>query len=105
MSWTAHVENSFEYAGPAFRVGQNRDGQFFEVVAFNSEGREPGVMTSTGPLLIGEEAISFLQSVMDAAYSYGLRPSAAQDERHMRSHLNDMRAIAFHTLKMDRDAP
>ena len=42
---------------------------------------------------------------MDAGWAYGLRPSGAQDERHIQAHLNDMRDIARHVLKMDKTPP
>jgi hypothetical protein len=37
--------------------------------------------------------------MMDAAWDAGLRPSRAQDERHLKAHLEDMRRFAFHLIK------
>lgn len=44
----------------------------------------------------------FMQGMMDAAYGMGLRPSRAQDERHQKAHLEDMRMIAFHKLGISK---
>ena len=50
--------------------------------------------------LIGDlDVTAFLQAMMDAAWDAGLRPSRAQDERHMKAHLEDMRRFAFHVIK------
>ena len=54
------------------------------------------------PTLRGPEAMDFMQVVMDVAYEFGLRPSAVQDEKHIKAHLSDMRDITKHLLKMDR---
>lgn len=48
--------------------------------------------------LRGRDAVAFLQAMMDAAYEAGLRPSRAQDERHLKAHLEDMRRLAFHAI-------
>lgn len=50
------------------------------------------------PALRGEDVKTFLQAAMDAAYASGLRPSSAQDERHLKAHLEDMRTITFNQL-------
>ena len=50
----------------------------------------------------GPDAVTFLQSAMDAAWKLGLRPSSAQDEKHIQEHLKDMREIVRHMLKMDK---
>ncbi len=50
------------------------------------------------PTLAGHDVTAFLQAAMDEAYEAGLRPSRAQDERQLKAHLTDMRAIAFHAI-------
>ena len=52
--------------------------------------------------LRGEDGVAFMQAVMDAAYEYGLRPSKAVDSAAMEAHLNDMRDISRHLLKMNK---
>jgi hypothetical protein len=50
--------------------------------------------------IAGDDAVAFMQSVMDAAYEYGLRPSRGKDDADLRRHLEDMREISRHLLKM-----
>lgn len=45
-----------------------------------------------------EDGVQLLQALMDAAYDFGIRPSRAQDERHLKAHLEDMRTITMHKL-------
>lgn len=54
--------------------------------------------TVEGVEMRGDEAKEFMQAMMDAAYDAGLRPSRAQDERHLKAHLEDMRTITMHQL-------
>jgi hypothetical protein len=54
------------------------------------------------PSLLEGDARPFLQAAMDAAYEIGLRPSRAQDERHLERHLQDMRALAFKVIGADK---
>ncbi len=52
------------------------------------------------PLVRGPDVRDFLQEAMDLGYRMGLRPSKGEDVAAVKQHLQDMRAIAFHTLKM-----
>ncbi|MDA4845930.1 hypothetical protein [Hoeflea poritis] len=58
--------------------------------------------TEFNTAIIGPDAVGFMQAIMDAGWEYGLRPSKAQDERHLQAHLEDMRSITRHVLKMNR---
>ncbi len=48
--------------------------------------------------LTSRDTTGFLQAAMDAAWDAGLRPSRAQDEKHLKAHLEDMRTLAFHAI-------
>jgi hypothetical protein len=49
-----------------------------------------------------QEGVQLLQAIMDAAYEFGIRPSRAQDERHLKAHLEDMRTITMHKLGISK---
>ena len=102
MAWVASVEHNFLYGGAALRVAKRGNGVLSEVTDITMTDLREGEISAEGPLLHGPECVDFLQAVMDAAYEYGLRPSKAQDEKHLKAHLDDMRGIARHVLKMDR---
>ncbi len=103
MNWRVHiVQNGFDRPGPQLRFGRDVDDRFEEVINFEMESVHISqTRAPMDPPLSGTDAVLFLQAMMDAAYDYGLRPSAAQDERHQKAHLKDMRDITRHLLKME----
>ena len=99
MTWKAIAEKGYSWDGGALRVAKFGVGTVSEVTDMTLTDRREGELPSN-PMLTGDDAVSFMQAVMDAAYDYGLRPSRAQDEKHLNTHLQDMRDIARHLLKM-----
>lgn len=102
MTWRASATESFEYgSGRSIFLGRVGPEGLSAVVDMKFETVKNGEV-APGPVLHGEDGVAFLQAVMDAAYDAGLRPSKAQDERHQKEHLSDLRKIAFHVLKIDK---
>jgi hypothetical protein len=101
MTWRIGARESFQFGGHEVRLVKYGQDGAVEAVSFNTEPRPEGVIWPDVPILHGPEATAFLQAAMDAAYEAGLRPSGAQDERHIQAHLKDMREISRHLLKMD----
>ncbi|MCP5019685.1 MAG: hypothetical protein GY938_31030 [Ketobacter sp.] len=102
MEWKAKADYNFASDSPVLWLARLNDEKIQEVVSLTFEDRQIYQPSTHQPPISGHEAVSFMQAVMDAAYEYGLRPSAAQDERHMKSHLKDMQEITRHLLKMNK---
>lgn len=103
MSWHADIRFSDLGRGAELLLARERDGGLSQVVAVRLKDVADGERLGDGiPFARRSEAVSFLQAMMDLAFEHGLRPSRAQDERHMKAHLDDMRKIAFHTLGVDK---
>jgi hypothetical protein len=102
MTWKARAERYGARGEVELLIGKKVGDSFDHLTNIEFERMELGQVYSSSSPIHGDEAISFMQSVMDAAYEYGLRPSAAQDERHIKDHLKDMREISRHLLKMDK---
>ncbi|MBO9430604.1 hypothetical protein [Sulfitobacter sp. R18_1] len=104
MVWRAHAQQSYFTGGAALRLamtGENNTLRTLTDLTFTvSEYGEHG---PAEPILDGPEAVDFMQAVMDAAYDYGLRPSRAQDDTAQGKHLEDMRDITRHLLKMPKE--
>ena len=102
MQWKFIPADYFD----GLKIGRVRehDDKVDHVVEIKFETREAGETVPGATPIRGVDVRSFLQGAMDAAYAMGLRPSQGNDEKDMKRHLDDMRAIAFHTLKMDRKA-
>ena len=88
-------------------IGHGNDGsKIYLAKPFEYTQHQAGVSlppaSSENIAVEGPNAITFLQSAMDAAWRLGLRPSNAQDEKHLQAHLKDMRDIVRHTLKMNK---
>jgi hypothetical protein len=102
MTWRASASESFEYGpGKSIFLGRVGSDGMSVVVDMTFKQIAQGEIEPK-PVLHGEDGTAFLQAVMDAAYDAGLRPSRSQDERHQKEHLNDLRKIAFHVLKIDK---
>ena len=96
--WFARSEQGF--LGPILRIARRENGRLSFVTNLTLEAIEEGFLPPiSADILRGDDAMAFMQAVMDAAYEAGLRPSRAQDERHMKAHLDDMRRFAFHIIK------
>ncbi|NKX40961.1 hypothetical protein HGG71_05690 [Rhodobacteraceae bacterium R_SAG2] len=102
MSWKAVAGRNFGWVGTSLHLARFGEfGKMEEVENFTLTAKREGDQMGP-PLLDGPEAVSFMQAVMDAAYEYGLRPSKATDSAGTVKHLEDMRAITKHLLKMDK---
>lgn len=100
MLWRASLYKAYNFDDPCFRLANVAPGDCYEIVAFETKPFKEGEMFDTDPLMTGPAAISFVQSVMDEGYKYGLRPSKVESDKDVRAHLSDMRDIAYHLLKM-----
>jgi hypothetical protein len=103
MPWVAH-EDSSDYGLDRTLViarvdGVTGDRSFVQPLSFTEVAQGISPPPDAIALRGKHEVTAFLQAVMDAAYEAGLRPSRAQDERHLKAHLEDMRRFAFHTIK------
>lgn len=105
LKWRIALDHDVRFGpGPSIILAREADidGSMDYVVDVTFKRVDMWVRADVKPLITGPAATSFLQEAMDAAYEAGLRPSRAQDERHLKAHLDDMRAIAFKQLKMER---
>jgi len=104
MTWRAILATDFSSFDPGLRICRYNDNRLtvshLTSMTF-TDVHEFGILPSdVDPVLLrGPEATAFLQAMMDAAWDAGLRPSRAQDERHLKAHLEDMRRFAFHVIK------
>lgn len=79
----------------------NEDGSYDLLIDATFQRVAQGVVKpATYPFVQGHDLRPFLQEAMDLGYRMGLRPSKGEDVAAVQRHLQDMRAIAFHTLKM-----
>ena len=101
MTWVMYIDKHANFGRASLRMAKVGQDHTDEVTNITFERVDEGVMTSNPPVLHGQEAVDFLQSAMDAAFEYGLRPSGMQDERHIQAHLSDMQDITRHVLKME----
>ena len=105
MEWRAQAEKSPHIDNPELRIVRINEDRMSIVtnIDFKVYPRDSFVpKTDIDAPIIGPDAVGFMQAVMDAAWEYGLRPSEMQDEKHLKAHLEDMRSITRHVLKMDR---
>lgn len=102
MTWRADATQDLMYGpGASVRIARVDDKALHVVTNLTLETVSFGDI-GPGPVLTGSDGTAFLQAIMDAAYDFGLRPSKAQNERHLQAHLDDMRNITKHVLKMDK---
>ena len=101
MTWKADAQQDFLYAGAIVRIGKRTESGFSVVTNLTMQDVADGEI-EPDVALRGEDGVAFMQAVMDAAYEYGLRPSKAVDSAAMEAHLNDMRDISRHLLKMNK---
>ncbi len=106
MAWKANLTMSPEFMGHQLRAAREIGEGNLHVVT-NMTFEKLGPSTSSDPILHGPDATAFVQAIMDAGYGAGLRPSFDQlpslmesHERDLRAHLEDMRKISGHLLKI-----
>lgn len=103
-NWRATVDKQFETGGIVLRLAVETDGKVSVLTDITLTNVE--AMTTppdNGLKLPHNEGVQLLQSLMDAAYDFGIRPSRAQDESHLKAHLEDMRTITMHKLGIRKD--
>lgn len=104
MVWRAHAQQSYFTGGAALSLAKIRDDHGLSTVTgMTFTDTAHGEYGPKEPIIDGPEAVEFMQAVMDAAYEYGLRPSRAQDDTAQGRHLEDMRDITKHLLKMPKE--
>ncbi len=102
MTWRAQADRDFGRALLRI-VNEQSDDTLAIVTSMQLQTiKNDAYRPDLGPVLRGNDAVAFMQAIMDAAYEYGLRPSGQQDERHLKEHLKDMQAITRHVLKMEK---
>jgi hypothetical protein len=102
MTWFAVLDSDYQQFDPGLRIRRYNDNvrTVSHLVSMTFTEVEEGVIPPPNTTVLrGPEATGFLQAMMDAAWDAGLRPSRAQDERHLKAHLEDMRRFAFHLIK------
>jgi hypothetical protein len=102
MTWRAILATDFSSYDPGLRICRYDDnrGTASHLTSMTFTEVQEGLLPPPDAVLLrGPEATAFLQAMMDAAWDAGLRPSRAQDERHLKAHLEDMRRFAFHVIK------
>ena len=101
MTWRAIFDTDYASVDPVLRVcrynGNSRTVSHLTSMTFTEV--QEGSLPPQDALLRLPDATAFMQAMMDAAWDWGLRPSRAQDERHLKAHLEDMRRFAFHVIK------
>lgn len=76
------------------------DGRTREVaVSIEWEARESGTVNPEPPAALKREAVQIL---MNDLWSAGIRPSGQQNGEGVQKHLEDMRAIAFAKLNVEK---
>lgn len=101
-AWKAGSEFSYLHGGPVLRLARETSEGHEVVTDLTLKKISTYEIWPDATPIAGDDAVAFMQAVMDAAYDYGLRPSRGKDEADLRRHLEDMRDISRHLLKMDR---
>ncbi|MCP5018410.1 MAG: hypothetical protein GY938_24500 [Ketobacter sp.] len=102
MKWAVEVRKSDYKRNDQLHVACFEGDQMSEITSITMTTRDTFKASENPPFFEGPEVIAIMQAFMDEAYAIGLRPSAAQDDRHKSEHLKDMREITRHLLKMDK---
>lgn len=103
--WLFHLHDSPFNGGAALHIARRReDGGLDVLTGATFQSIEPGaVAPESTPFDRPREAEAFLRAAMNCAWERGLRPDGFHDTRESMkataAHLEDMRALAFHTIK------
>ena len=104
MTWRVHIEDQPWRLSSRIRTTRDRqDGGYDVVLPLTLQTVEAGLVGPENDGLLGEvrrpEAEAFLQSIMNAAWEIGIRPTEFTDHTNeltaTRYHLEDMRSLAL----------
>lgn len=107
MTWKANVEFKEWSSEMNLRIWRKPNGtdrvevlQPFQFKSYDCNTKVPDdEIALIGSYFSEDEVTGFLQCMMDAAWSRGMRPTGFADHAHeltaVRAHLSDMRALAF----------
>ncbi len=100
MRYRASLDRNLDWNGDDLRIILDEHDGRSTVTEMTFESCRKGQILD--PCMQGDHTRAFVQAIMDAGYDAGMRATAEQDPTYLKAHLEDMRDISKHLLKMGK---